>query len=323
MKKNQITKLVNVFQEKYTNNIYCHGLGDYIRGSICLLQYATMQQLDFCMYYDTHPIASFLENKDIVSDDNIESNSLSLIHPYRVFFYNTDDHPHSNTLPNIQKKFTNIIHNNPGSIQTSAFTLYTNMFPAKPIMEYHKMRIRNALCPNLLMQDKINLCMSEMHISTNKYNVIHIRTGDEYLIHHGKLPFPKAMVECKRSFLQVFTEYELTNGKKEKNIELDVEETFPFVLISDNDELKKQLKRAMPNLIVKHHPISHMGENSLNMEDKDEVNTTVANTLVDFFIISKANAVYSFSTLGHGTGFSEQCCQIHNIQYSSYRFNFD
>ena len=326
-----ITQVINVYQEKYASGKYCTGIGDFIRGSLCLLQYATLQKIDFDMYYASHPISKFL------CSENADTNSHALnphIHPYRVFHYNSDDQQHTQSLQKIQKNFNEVILKNQNSIIDSGqggkkkekeertFAIYTIAFPAKPISDEHKRRIRDALCPTPQLQMNIDKCMKEMCIVPKQYNVIHIRSGDRYLIHNNKLPFPQALVECKLAFLKLFNPTELTKGKYSQ----EVGENLPFVLISDNVELKKQLKRAIPNLIVNYNDIIHVGENSLNTEDDDDDTNgekMVENTLIDFFIIAGANSVYAFSTMDHGTGFSEQCCQIHNVPYSSHRITID
>ena len=342
MKKNaqshgHIAKVINVYQEKYANGKYCTGIGDFIRGSLCLLQYATLQNIQFEMYYAAHPISQFLcsrdtnENEDDDDSNNNSNNELSPeIHPYRVAYCNTDGQLSANTKIQIQKLFTMFIRKNMNNVVPleNIFPMYTIAFPAKPIDESHKMRIKNALSPTAHLQSKLDLTMKNMGIAPKQYNVIHVRAGDSYLVHGNELPFPNTMVECKKAFLKVFEIDDLNNGKfSEEN-----EQRIPFVLISDSVELKKQMKKTIPKIIVKHHLITHTGENALNNDgngddhDNDDAKNEddkkkVENTLIDFFIISQASSVYAFSPMQHGTGFSEQCCQIYNVPYSSHKLD--
>lgn len=318
MQTPRISKIINVYQEEYVDGEYCTGLGDFIRGSLCLSQYAAFQNLDFDMHYTTHPISHFLDPSPYGSNNN------PIIHPYRVLCYKSN-HKNNNNIQKIIQDFNQLINKHPKCIQTnkhntvSAFTLYTIAYPSQPITQLHINRVRDALCPNAILQTRIAEYMTSVNIRAKKYNVIHVRSGDNYLLNKINTSM-SVCIECKRAFLQVFSTDELTNGIKSNE---ENEERLPFVLISDNVELKKQLKRGIPNLITRHHLITHMGEkrlntNTLSETDMVQLYENVANTLIDFFIISKAHSVYAFSTMEHGTGFSEQCCRLYNVPYSSY-----
>ena len=117
--------------------------------------------------------------------------------------------------------------------------------------------------------------------------------------------------------------YNLSKKKKnenreEENDKKEDEENEPtkYVIVSDNVALKQNLKRAFPRLIAECKPISHLGENACGKKEE------VANTLVDFFLIANAKKVFGFSSLAHGTGFSQQCCQIYNVPYECHSLWF-
>ncbi len=326
--KTKISKVLNVYQEKYTNNEYCTGLGDFIRGSLCLFQYADMRKIECDMHYTNHPISDFLQHsntgkmedvKEIIEGDNVhdveaksdhvreeekeeEKEKEAIIHPFRVFCYKSNHLNNHPTLKKINHDFSRIIMDNPNCIQShNIFTLYTIAFPAQPISETHKQRVRDALCPNPALRCKIDATMHRLKIQPKEYNVIHVRTGDEYLI-QGAFTSTQLLIDCKRAFLQVFSNHELT--KKENDSE-------KYVIISDNVDLKQKLKYAFPKLIMDTYPITHLGENACGKKEE------IANTLVDFFLIANACRVFGFSTLNHGTGFSQQCCQLYSIPYTS------
>lgn len=295
--KQKVTKVMNVYQEKYANDEYCTGLGDYIRGSLCLLQYATMQNLDFDMHYASHPISAFLCKMKTVKKEEVDATAM--IHPFRVYNYKTNNEP-NNTLKKIQKDFTTVINHKLGGFQadSTTYTMYTIAFPVQPVKREHKTRVRNALLPTPELQTKIDKYMLGCKIQPKKYTVIHVRTGDKYLL-NNPVPSIRVAIECKRAFLEVL----------DKDVFSE-----PCVLISDSAELKKQLKNVFPKFIINHHSITHMGENALTNANAH----AVENTLVDFFLMANAGAVHAFSALDHGTGFSEQCCQLYNVDYSSH-----
>ena len=325
-KKNKISKVLNVYQEKYTNDECCTGLGDFIRGSLCLFQYADMRKIECDMHYANHPISNFLQHSsstekiediedieeiigsdgvygvDAKSDDVQEEEKEAIIHPFRVFCYKSNHLNNHPTLKKINHEFSKIIMDNPNCIQShNIFTLYTIAFPAQPISETHKQQVRDALCPNPVLRHKIDATMHRLKIQPKEYNVIHVRTGDEYLIQCA-FTSTQLLLDCKRAFLQVFSNHELT--KKENDSE-------KYVFISDNVDLKQKIKYAFPKLIMDTYPITHLGENACGKKEE------IANTLVDFFLIANARRVFGFSTLKHGTGFSQQCCQLYSIPYTS------
>jgi hypothetical protein len=321
-KNNKVSKVVNVYQEKYANDEFCTGLGDFIRGSLCLLQYANLRDLDCGIHYANHPIADFLHHRQIEEKEEKEED---IIHPFRVCCYKSN-HLDNNTLRKINNDFTGVIHKNPQCIQlrSTTFAIYTIAFPMQPISNRHKERVRNALWPTPEFQEThLDATMNRLKIQPKEYNVIHVRIGDEYLL-HGAYTSTQLTIDCKRAFLQVFSNHELTKKKKNENREEEndkkedeendkkedeEEEPTKYVIVSDNVTLKQNLKRAFPRLLAECKPISHLGENACGKKEE------VANTLVDFFLIANAKKVFGFSSMQHGTGFSQQCCQIYNVPY--------
>ena len=306
--KPKANKVINVYQEKYANNEYCTGLGDYIRGSLCMLQYATIQNIQFDMHYASHPISAFLrkinpilKEKPTEIELKEDTNEMLIIHPFRVYNYKINNFP-NNTLQKIQKDFNKTIHNNPSGFQydLTTFTMYSIAYPSYPVNENHKIHIRNSLYPSIELQTKINACMISYNIQPKKYNIIHVRTGDKYLINNSNDTSMSIAIECKRAFLQ--------------NISKDVLScTIPCILISDNVNLKKQLSQVFPKFIINNYSITHMGENALTNKEN-----AIENTLIDFFLLANSSSVYAFSALSHGTGFSEQCCELYNVDYFSF-----
>jgi len=304
--QNKVSKVINVYQEKYTNDEYCTGLGDFIRGTLCLLQYANIQSLDCDMHYANHPIADFLHHR---KEEDI------IINPFRVFCYKSN-HLDNNTLRKIKNDFAGVIDKNPHCIQlnSTTFAIYTIAYPMQPISDTHKERVRNALWPTPAFQKSIDATMARMQIQPKEYNLIHVRTGDEYLM-HGAYTSTQITIDCKRAFRKVFPNHELTKknndkrGEEKRDDNHQENQPTKYVIISDNVTLKQNIKRAFPSLIVECNPISHLGENACGKTEE------VVNTLVDFFLIANAKKVFGFSSLTHGTGFSQQCCQIYDVPY--------
>jgi hypothetical protein len=313
----KISKIVNVYQDQYANGEHCTGIGDFIRGSLCLLQYGAMQNIEVEFNYDNHPISHFLTQIQTQSQP-------TPIHPFRVLCYK-NNHQNNNTWQKIQQEFTKVIAQNPNCIQpnTSAFAMYTIAFPMQPVQPQHKKRIQKIFQPTPILNTKIRETMAKMEIISKQYTIIHVRTGDEYLIHHA-FTSPQLVINCKKHFIKmrlhqhlIKNKAETESTKKEEPKEAPNEKIKDkYVLISDSVEFKKQLKRAYPKLITAHYSVTHLGEGVSNKKDLQPTQMqAIENTLVDFFLIANAKKVHAFSTLEHGTGFSRQCCEIYNIPY--------
>ena len=318
----KISKIVNVYQDQYANGEHCTGIGDFIRGSLCLLQYGAMQNIEVEFNYDNHPISHFLTQSQTQSQP-------TPIHPFRVLCYK-NNHQNNNTWQKIQQEFTKVIAQNPNCIQpnTSAFAMYTIAFPMQPVHPQHKQRIQKIFQPTPTLNTKIRETMAKMDIISKQYTIIHVRAGDEYLIHCA-FTSPQLAINCKKHFIKTGLHQHLIKNKAEtepteteptEKEEAEKEEAEKikdkYVLISDSVELKKQLKRAYPKLITAHYSVTHLGEGVANKKDLQPTQMqAIENTMVDFFLIANAKKVHAFSTLEHGTGFSRQCCEIYNIPY--------
>ena len=78
--ENKIKKIINVYQEKYLNR-NSTGLGDFIRGSIFLLQYCKLYNIECEISLKNHNIYKFLNNynndsntPDLSIEKNIDLN---------------------------------------------------------------------------------------------------------------------------------------------------------------------------------------------------------------------------------------------------------
>ena len=88
-----------------------------------------------------------------------------------------------------------------------------------------------------------------------------------------------------------------------------------FLIIADNNEIKLLLKQQFPDIKIILKEITHFGEGVVLEEEK------IKNTLVDFYLLSFANKIISFSTYKHGSGFSFWCAKTFNIPYISKYIN--
>lgn len=292
-KQNSYYKIVNVYQEKYKNNILGYGLGDFIRGSYFVIQYSKLNNKLYDIYFN-HPISNFLKNKFIhdkkIPYENIEFNiSLTNFKEFIVDNYIKREFFNDKKMLNKIKDFFNsqIIVN--GTLYVSS-----NTYPFREISIDERNFMRYKLEPNDDMVNFIKDNLKKIGLENNKYIIIHIRTGDKYLFDKNK---------------------KINNSFKEKIIQniynlITIEKNIEFLLISDNINLKKEIANTYNNIKFIDNEITHSGEGQKLDQNK------IKNTLLDFYLMSYSSKIYSFTVHTHGSGFAQWCAITYNIPYS-------
>ena len=277
-----LKKLVNVYQHKnkYKNTCDC-GLGDFLRGSFFLLQIAMTYGLRFDIDYNNHPLCKFLYKEKNTIDEQID-------YP-NVYYYHPD-----NGEKTTQRFYDNFIkYLNYNNVET--LYLLNNNFPIKNITEFQSKFIKSKFLPNEELTNAITKEMNKLNIQPNNFSVIHIRTGDRFIVNGENL------------------DNELITKVTEILSKINLNE--PIVLLSDCNKLKSYLKHKYPQLIININEITHIAR------ENNQSNNSIKNTLTDFFIMSKSNKIYAMSPYGHRTGFSEYCSKIFMIPYEFYNLN--
>jgi len=82
-----------------------------------------------------------------------------------------------------------------------------------------------------------------------------------------------------------------------------------YLLMADTNDVKKIIQKYFPNFKTLMNPITHFGEGAVLEEEK------VKNTLIDFYLLSHSNSIFSYSAYEHGSGFSYWCAKTFNIPY--------
>jgi len=281
-----LKKIVNVYQLQYKNGV-AQGLGDYIRGSFCLLQISNILGLQFEMNLFNHPISKYL----LPVTREMETINYSEISKYE----------NTNYIPTTVKTFKKnsirffidfIAKLNSLDRKEDTFYLFCNSFPLfDDIKPLGKQIIRSYLTPNTLMKEYIKEKLFNLQLKPKEFTVIHIRTGDRYLLKNNNLN--PNIVKKIISILQ-------------KNMKQNIK----YLLISDNNDIKLLLKNVIPSLITQISKITHFGESTNQTDD------SIKETLLDFYIMSFSFQVISFSPYNWGSGFSEWSSKLNNIPFS-------
>ena len=279
----KLNKLINVYQLHYKNSERANGLGDFIRGSFYLLQIAIRYNLRFDIDYSNHPISKFL-TKHVYTDEQytIDYSNVEYYFPDNLI----------NTTIDFYNNFITYLNN----VDTRILCLNSNNLPIGIITEFQRQFIKNKFIPNENLNKHINLTMNNLNILPQQFSVIHIRSGDKYILHNNQIN--NNVISNINNILFNIFKLNLNNP------------TIKYLLLSDCNTLKLYLKKQNPALIIGINEITHLGESKVQSDN------SIINTLTDFFIMSKSNNIYAMSPYEHGSGFSEYCSKIFNIPYT-------
>jgi hypothetical protein len=282
-----ITKLTNVYQEKFVNNAPS-GLGDFIRGSLFLLQYCEYKKLKCEISLKNHIISKFLKN---VSLDNKYINDMSILR-YKDTYMRFYDKGILNKYTVIKKflkyiesteKFQGVKDGNL-NINLMCFPLYSE------ISRQHKNYIKQVFEANDIMKQYILDLLTSIQLKPNNYNIIHVRCGDEELVEKKK------NINLYIKICHMLDEY-LTNNTQ-------------ILLISDSTNLKNYIKELYPCINIFNNKLSHTGEGVENTDDD------IKSILTDFYFITHSNNVLALSIYEHGSGFSKWISVVYDIPYT-------
>ena len=311
IKKNNISKIVNVYQQSYKENKKATGFGDFLRGNYYLMQFCAGLNIHYEINMSNHPLSFYLKNKTVDTHDedtytticqnieqlsgnnfvpNIDQDNTILFKPQNNFIIDfmlyllTNCPLYENTNTNTNKntnKNTNIQY------------IYTIAYPPQEIIsENHKMYMRHILEPTIEMQLYVQNTISLLHMREKEYITIHIRSGDQSLI--GGLPVSKHFLsKIKNEIMKI----------------MRLDRSRQYLLLTDNNELKTVLVETFPQLKIVINEISHSGEGIVLTE------SAVKNTMLDLYLLAKSCAIFSLSCYSHGSGFSKWTAETYNIPY--------
>jgi len=292
--------IYNVYQSKYSKGVINGtGFGDFIRGCYFLLE--------FCEKYKFEPrivfnncISNFL--LPLKYDFNLEKiqpllENIDMFHSNNFSEYNiTEDYtilPPKLDFINIMSDFVEYIMNEPA--YNGHTFIYCIPYPIEDITEKSKAYMRSILEPNDKIKYNVHKLLHDTGLNFKSYSVFHIRSGDDYLNKDNKIFYQKYLEQLKR----------------EINHYLYASADVKYLLIADNNEIKILLKKEFPQLKILLKEITHFGEGVGLEEEK------VKNTLIDFYLLSFANKIVSFSVYKHGSGFSFWCAKTFNVPFIS------
>lgn len=297
-KNKNIKKIYHVYQEKYGDNSFPTGFGDFVRSCFFIIQFCNKHQIQYEIIIN-HPIALFFKNfYDKYSPNSFFSSFLNnKVFKFRETNWHESVFDKKNYIEHfvLSKKkiyeFMEYLCNL--TLFNNCVYSYNIFFPYNEISIQEQNIISSLFEPSVEIEEKVNQNLFNLKLVEKDYIVIHIRSGDSYLKDDNKTISPLFLKFIKNEIIEL----------KQKNLNKNM------LLISDNNKIKLLLNNIFNEMKFIIYNITHIGE-GFKLEY-----AKVQNTIIDFFLMSKASHIYSFTSYPHGSGFSYWCSKIFNIPY--------
>ena len=298
-----IKLIINVYQEEYVNNKKASGFGDFIRGSYFLIQFCTKYKIKYNIDLTNHSLSNFLKNsiyKFNQTNNNFDYNNITpFIHNNFIPKISESNILYSKTDIEIEAHFIDYLYEqyynktNKNGIQL----IYTISFPNKKVNKQEKQIMRYILEPSNYINQKVFETVNLLSFNLKKYNIIHIRCGDNLLVNKETKIDLQIINNIFNNLNNLFM-YNTNNN---------------YLLLADNNYIKKIIldKYTNTNINIKtiFNEITHLGEGVVSSL------SSIENTIIEFYLISLSNNIYSMSIYEHGSGFSKWCAETYNIPY--------
>jgi len=281
--RKNIRKIVNVYQKEYNNNVKATGFGDFIRGTYFLIQFCEIYKLK-CDVQLNHPFRKYLKLYSNIPELESELDSDLKIN----FFEKNNFHSGENENEEIIDDFINYLKEQ--KFESKVARVYVISFNFSKITEEQKLCMRSLLEPTDEFKRYILNTLKNMQLVLKNYIVIHVRSGDNMLIHNEYIN-----VEYLRCILgEIYRIYK---------------PQYKYLLLSDSISLKEKIVLLFPEIRAEFKEITHSGE-GVTLTDE-----SVKNTMLDFYLMAYSGRIFAYSCYDHGSGFSRWCAETFNVPY--------
>ena len=288
IKVHENKRCIHKYLTKCKTNELPPGLGDFIRGTVALINYSKLYIYDF-YFDDSHEIFNNLLKNDKIIKNDILSDTIELLPP--------------RTYDNLDAELNETFSKN------ESFCIMTNAFYTKNngVMENFgeisfecKKFLRQIFTPNKVTNDYLKNVYDILKIDlTKKYYIIHFRLGDNYI----------------RDNIFDDNLFNILNNKV-KNILINNSNT-QIILLSDSSAMANEIKKQNPELFYWDNKKIHIGDLT-----NDDVKQGVNDTMVDFFIMSKCDRMFCYAFNGI-SGFSKIVSLIFDKEYININTKYD
>ena len=281
---NKINVINNVYKQSYKNK-FVTGFGDFLRGCYFILEFCDKFNLEYNIAI-IHPIQKYLKNKSKIIPQDIADTIEYCEYTNVNFDVNCSFNPDTSIL---YHEFFDYL--NKQSIFNKNIYLYTICYPTFKISSENKNIVRNLIEPVDGIKISIDLILKNLDLSKKGFEILHIRSGDQYLNKTTKTLDEKYKVNLLDALNKI------------------IDKNNSYLLIADSILVKNFIIKFFPFIKTFFKNITHLGENS-KLDDEN-----ILNTLIDFYIFSYSKKVYSISCYEHGSGFSRWYSFTYDVPY--------
>jgi hypothetical protein len=299
LKKKRVHKIIHVYQQKYQFDTFPTGFGDFIRGCFFIIQFCDKFNFQYEIIIN-HPISKYFKYFSLYNINyNINYNYNYNIEMFTENNFNKSLYDEQNYIidytlnKQIFDKFINYLLKL--LVINNCVFSYNILFPYDNITIEQCDKICSLFEPSSEINDQISQILTDLKLIKKDYFVLHIRSGDSYLVNKNE--------QFDSLYFQIIKDEIFKFILKNTNTNI--------LLIADNNIIKVLLNNIFPNIKFLIHDITHIGEGVQLEEDK------VKNTMLDFFLMSNSSFIFSLTSYPHGTGFSYWCAKMYNIPYES------
>ena len=274
-----LKKIVNVF---YLN--WGAGFGDFLRGSLFLIDICVERGLEFDIDISHHPMSNFLNYDYNINRKNIDLSKIITVNNQRII-----------TISKINSCTEEILY------------LFCNHFCPEFKLNIKKAKdiIIPKIEPNQFILDLLDNKLNTYQLKRKQYDVIHIRTGDYNMnINLREDNYSSHNHSISIKHLNDIIHYIHTHTDKSNQI----------ILIGDNHQFKKIISSDFNYIKIFDSNITHLGE-SLH-----PTNDAIIDTLIDFNLMRFSNRIISFSLYAHGSGFAKYSSLIYDVPFEQITF---
>lgn len=268
---------IHKYLTKCKTNPQPPGWGDFLRGTIALYNYSKIYNYTLYVDQNCHPIFNLFKKNDFFINDTNNEIVHELLPPLS---YNE-----------IDIKLKELFE------KKQSFSIMTNAFYSKINNEMSNYGIISDSCREYLKQllqpsdviiNKLEYIYRNIYNidETRKYEVIHLRLGDDFIHNDG---IDINLLQYLSNKISII----INNNPDTK-----------YILLSDSSNMAIQLKKKHSQLLYWENKKIHIGDLKNHFDG-------LYDTLIDFFILSKSTQihVYNFS------GFSHIASIIYNVNY--------
>lgn len=302
--------VINCYHDNSTS-----GLGDFLRGSLHLYDISERFNFSTHMSFFHHPIGKHIQSK--------YRRNFPKKHIVDIYHETVKEHGTNYSLHHLKDKFDYLL-NQPNKHYVYISSMYADqLFPEPdktviqqfeeyvPLQTTQKLMKSNIVFSNSI-RSMAKVELEKYKLKPKNYNVIHLRLGDHDIL--------KKEMNIKNPQIINQTNFKNYNIDYEKLVRkcIKISKNKRTVIIADSNEFKEYVaKKNIDNFIVMHQNSKHCSPQPGLIAHTDNHNSIkeieLRYVILDFYLMTLAKSINSFSVYPWGSGFPYSAAKIYNI----------